>query len=416
MPRKRKLPEGIRVRNGGYHCDFYAGGRRVRKYLSTNLEAATTILNELKARADRADFGLLDNDYPLAELREEYLRHCRQVRKPTTVERYVCNLDAIMPRLAATRVSQITTANVLLFRQERTSAGASPRTINMDVGALSTMLNWAVRHNLIGSNPMAGLEPLPHDNPKEGRPLSEEEVQRLLESSPPHWRTVWYAFLVTGMRKEELAELTFRDVDWEACELIVRGSVAKNHRERRIPIDAGLWEILKGQEAGRPERRPGKGRTPQITDRVQKRFSRDHVFVSTQNTSLTHRSGLYHAFMRCCERAKIQTKTFNPEGRLVEHVDLHSLRRTFATSLIVSGADPRSVQELLGHRTLDMTMRIYTKIQTQTKRQALGKLPYGKGTLAPTGVLDYPGKSHGVPVQIGHQLVTKPLAAADRST
>ena len=61
-------------------------------------------------------------------------------------------------------------------------------------------------------------------------------------------------------------------------------------------------------------------------------------------------------------------------------------------------------------------MRIYTKIQTQTKRQALGKLPYGKGTLAPEGVLDYPGKSYGVPVQIGHQSVTNPLAASNSST
>ena len=196
-------------------------------------------------------------------------------------------------------------------------------------------------------------------------------------------RDLWYAFLTTGLRKAELAALTFRDVDWEAREIIVRKGVAKNHRERRIPIDAGLWEILKRQEAGRAAREPGAAQTPEIAEQIRERFTRDHVFVTQANTPLDHRSNVYHAFLRCCEAASIQTRTEDAEGRVVEHVDVHSLRRTFATDLLASGADPGSVRNLMGHKTLDMTMRIYNKIHTQTKRQALGKLSYGKGSLEP---------------------------------
>jgi integrase len=116
------------------------------------------------------------------------------------------------------------------------------------------------------------------------------------------------------MRKEDLAALTFRDIDWPSREIIVRRSVAKNHRERRIPIDAGLWDILQRQEAGREARQPGRGRTAAITERVRALFSRDHVFLSSQNTPLTHRSGLYHAFMRCCGRAGIATQTLDAEA------------------------------------------------------------------------------------------------------
>jgi integrase len=104
--------------------------------------------------------------------------------------------------------------------------------------------------------------------------------------------------------------------------------------------------------------------------------------------------------MRCCGLAEIPTKTPDAEGRLVEHADLHSLRRTFAASLISSGADPKSVQELLGRRTLDMTTR-----------QALTELSYGKGVLAPEGVLPYPGAA-SIPVQNGHQSVTGTERAA----
>jgi integrase/recombinase XerC len=231
-------------------------------------------------------------------------------------------------------------------------------------------------------------------------------VKRLLDRSQQPFRDVWYAFLVTGMRKSELTSLMFRDIDWHNSELIVRSGVAKNHRERRIPIDAGLWEILKKQEASRKDRTPGKGPTEKITAQIADRFSRDHVFVSKASTPLDHRSNLYHAFLRCCEAAGIETRTCDADECVLEHVDVHSLRRTFATNLIASGADPKSVQELMGHRTLDMTMKIYAKINTQTKRQALGKLSYGQGTLAPAHIVEYPVVSEKQ-VQNGHTLVTR---------
>jgi hypothetical protein len=88
----------------------------------------------------------------------------------------------------------------------------------------------------------------------------------------------------------------------------------------------------------------------------------------------------------------------------MEHVDIHSFRRTFATNLIAGGADPKSVQELFGHATLDMTMRIYAKIHTQTKRQALGRLSYGRGALAPEHIVEYPAKEEG---RESHRIVTK---------
>jgi integrase len=416
VPRKPKLPEGIRERGGAYYADFYAGGRRVRKRLSRQLKVAVQLLHELQARADRADFGLLDNDYPLKDLREQYLKHCRQLLRPSSVSRYEGCLNNILPRLSATRAAQVRVDAVLSYRQERLDEGTSPCTVNKEVGALSTMLRWGAdkKRQLIGSNPLDGLKPLPHENPKEGRALSGDEVARLLERSPQPWRDVWYAFLVTGVRKDELATLTFRDIDWEAREIIVRTHRTKGKRERRIPIDAGLWEILCRQRDGRQERKPGSGRTAKITARVRERFTTEHVFVTTQNTPLTHRSGIYAAFMRCCKRAGIQVKTLDAEGNLLEHVDVHSLRRTFTTSLIANGADPKSVQDLLGHSTLEMTMRVYTKIHGQTKRQAIGRLPYGRGSLAPEGVLAYPANApggDGNSVQFGHQPVTRPATA-----
>src|SRR5205823_5184797 len=99
--------------------------------------------------------------------------------------------------------------------------------------------------------------------------------------------------------------------------------------------------------------------------------------------------------MRCCKRANIETRTNDAQGNLVEHVGLHSLRRTFATNAIVNGADPNSVREILGHKTLEMTMKIYAKVKGATKRQAVGKLSYAGQATPPEHLLSLPPAANG---------------------
>ena len=151
-------------------------------------------------------------------------------------------------------------------------------------------------------------------------------------------RDIWYAFLVTGLRKSELAGLQFSQefLDWEAREIMVPAWLAKNGVDRRIPMDNELFEILRRLEAARGKRKRGKDRGPVTNERVEARFTRDHVFVSEASTPLGHRGNLRRAFVACLSRAGIERQTFDADGRLVEHVDLHSLRRTFATNLIVA--------------------------------------------------------------------------------
>jgi hypothetical protein len=158
----------------GYWCDFYAGGRRIQKKLSNDYQAACRILNLLRARADEAEFGRVNNELPVAELKDAYLRYLAQAR-PRSCRRYEHSLDVALDSLGATQVSHIDTEGILKFRQERLAESASPRTVNHDVTILGAMLNWGVRNRMIGHNPIKGLAPLRHDNPKDGRPLTPDE-------------------------------------------------------------------------------------------------------------------------------------------------------------------------------------------------------------------------------------------------
>ncbi len=390
MARPQKLPDGLKLRGKTYYADFRAGGRRVRKKLSRRLDVAKTLLNDLRGRAERADFDLLDNDYPIADLKEAYLRDLKQTRKPKTVRRYTLSLDTLLSALGAVKVNHIDADAVLRYREDRLRAGCSPRTINHDTTVLKAMLNWGVKiAKVIASNPVKELKALRHDKERQRRPFSTPEVNRLLGVSTEPWRGIWYAFLTTGMRFEELADLRFSDLDWEAREIVIRPEVAKNHKQRRIPMDDRLHGILAGLLEARAARRPGRGKDPKTDAQVKARFTPDHVFVNTENTPLRHRN-LYRKFLACCKKAKIEVRTLDAAGNELEHVDIHSFRVTFATDLIERGVDPKTVQELLGHATLDMTMRIYTKIRGQNKRQSIARLSYGAGSQAPEGVIPMP--------------------------
>jgi integrase len=389
MGRKRKLPDGMATRPGrnGYYADFWAGGRRVQQKLSDDFEAAKTILHDLRARADKAEFGILDNDYPFEELKTRYLKRCKQ-ELPRSERRYRNCLRPILAFLGLNKVRQLQPGMILDYREHRLQEVCAG-TVNHEVTALSGMLNWGVKQKLIGSNPIQGVKPLTHQE-KEGRALEDDEVRRLLDASRQPWRDIWYAFLVTGLRRDELASLLFTDVDWDSRELIVRAYNAKGKRERRVPIDDGLWEILQRQRDGAPDRKPGIHGQPHMAEAVRRRLTHDHVFVTRANTPVDGVGCLYPAFMRCCKRAKIEVATYDRDGRLIEHVDLHSLRRTFVTNALVNGADPKSVQEIVGHRTLKMTMEIYAKVKAGPKRQAVSRLSYAKGATPPPHVLPLP--------------------------
>jgi integrase len=80
-----------------------------------------------------------------------------------------------------------------------------------------------------------------------------------------------------------------------------------------------------------------------------------------------------------CKRAGIETRTEDADGNVVEFVGLHSTRHTFCTHLIMAGQSPKTVQELMGHKTLDMTMKVYSKVFPENKRAAIDQLSYGAG-------------------------------------
>ena len=69
-------------------------------------------------------------------------------------------------------------------------------------------------------------------------------------------------------------------------------------------------------------------------------------------------------------------------------MDIHSLRVSFTSLAIANGADPKSVQDILGHSTVELTMRVYAKAMDTMKRRAVAALPFARmvGTVGDAAV------------------------------
>ncbi len=370
MTTKAKLPSGMIQRGNVYHANFRARGRQVRKKLDRNLTLAKQLLTEYRHRANQGDFSFLDGGGDLEGLREDYLADCRLRLEPSSMEVYRRSLDTFFTMTRLRTVSQIDMKAVTRFRTERLRQRRGRRTnttsvatVNRDVCIVSAMFNWAVTHGYLGSNPIAKVKPLPDHNPgKVRRALDPQEVESLLAVSNESERNAFLVFLHTGMRSAEVIGLSPDDVDLDNRTITVTSTAAKSHKARQIPIAGAILDVL--------------------TNGVQDAQDRgDGVVVRDPRGNRWNRQTLRRRLIRHCQSVAIEGA--EPNGS----IDIHSLRGTWATQAIASGADPKSVQAILGHSTLEMTLNLYAKVTAGGKIAAIEGVSYGKAS-APSGEVE----------------------------
>ncbi len=212
------------------------------------------------------------------------------------------------------------------FRAKRLER-VSRATTNREHQVLKNMFNKAAEWGLFsGPNPAAKVLLLRTDN-RRLRYLSSEEISRLLSAAAPRIRPIVVAALHTGMRRGELRSLERRDVDFSPG--IIHVLNTKNGRPREIPLDDTLRESL--------------ARLPEHEGRL----------FDFRNIRKLYETAVQKADLK--------------------DVNFHTLRHTFASHLVMAGVDLRTVQELLGHRSFEMTLR-YSHLSSQHKRAALTTL------------------------------------------
>jgi integrase/recombinase XerC len=223
--------------------------------------------------------------------------------------------------------------------------GYARATVARRLAAVRSWCRFLCRQGALANNPATGLRG-PRQNKKLPHFLSVADVA-LLVSAPPadtalglRDRAILETLYSAGLRVSELTGLDVADVDLDDGVATVRG---KGRRERIALLGESALRAVRDWLAARGALRPGPA-----------------LFLNKNGTRLTARS-VGRLLEKYLAHAGLDTRT-SP----------HTLRHSFATHLLDNGADVRSVQELLGHRSL-ATTQIYTHVTTNKLRDSYHK-------------------------------------------
>jgi integrase/recombinase XerC len=227
-------------------------------------------------------------------------------------------------------------------------------TIARRIAALRSWFRFLCRQGSLAANPADGLRG-PRQDKKLPHFLGENALAQLLEAPPAtplgtRDKAILEILYSAGLRVSELTGLNSADVDLDAGLATVRG---KGKKERLVFFGPDALASLNQWLKARATLVAGSKRQQGVK-------SKDAVFLNKNGTRLTSRS-----VGRLVEKYLAQTG-------LDPRASPHSLRHSFATHLLDRGADIRTVQELLGHRSL-ATPQIYTHVTTVRLKDSYDK-------------------------------------------
>ncbi len=257
------------------------------------------------------------------ELRDRYMRDHSKVNKaPDSVVRDDCSFKRLSIFFRGFTLAQLTPAMISEYKSLRRSQNAKTATLAKELEVLRHALNFAVKEwEWLDRNPFEKVK-IDKPNNKIERWLTSEEEQRLLDASPDWLKDIIAFALNTGMRRNEILSLQWSEVDLSRRTATLLKT--KNKEKRTVPLNQTALELLRT-----------KNKVRSISGLV---------FAGQACTKIIGRN-LLRAFYAARETAKLTDVRF------------HDLRHTFATRLVQSGIDLYVVKELLGHKTITMTMR-----------------------------------------------------------
>lgn len=290
----------------------------------------------------------------LQEALTEFLQHLKYERNmsPHTLRNYESDLEQFRQFLFGIEkrddlpVEQIDRLTIREWMAILHTAGKKKASIARKLASLRTLFQFLIREGKLESNP-AKMVATPKIERKLPNHLSMEDAVRLIETPDANTdlgrrdRAILEFLYATGIRVGELVNIDLTDIDLRERMVRVLG---KRRKERIVPFHEHALQALMHYLT---ESRPVFLNNSPLTVRDDKA-----CFLNYQGTRITTRSvgRMIDKYIKQCAD--------------VHKISPHSLRHTFATHMLDSGADLRDIQELLGHARLSTT-QIYTQVSME---------------------------------------------------
>jgi len=325
----------------------------------------TTIQKELDSGTYKAPDKVTVADW----MTEWLTTFCANKVKPLIYQSYegIIN-NHIIPAIGSLRLQSVNGSHIQKMYNAMTKKGLSSKTIKNVSAVMHKAFGASIKLKMIANNPCDGAE-LPKAARHEITPLTDEEIPKFLEAidnSP--MRNAYALCLFTGLREGECLGLSWGQVDFQ------RGKITISQQLQKSKKAGGEYYIAPSTKSGKPRtiEPPTIAFNYLEAERVRQIENRlkagptwnnpdDLVFTNETGGHLTH-----YTFYRHFK--KIAASIGRPDARP------HDLRHTAATVAIASGADIKSVQDMLGHATASFTLNVYAHTSEQMIRDTADRV------------------------------------------
>lgn len=231
-------------------------------------------------------------------------------------------------------LKEITGLEIEKFKLSKLKDGTKKSTVNRYLAILKRLYNVAIEWGYAKENPVRHVKFFPENDNLMERILTPEEEDCLFEAASEHLRPILVVALNTGMRRGEILNLHWHQVDLYSRE--IRVEKTKSGKTRVVDINSVLFEEFKRL----------------------KNESQNNPYVFPNPKTGEPYKKLQTSFTGACRRAGIVG------------LRMHDLRHTFASRLVERGVDLIRVKELLGHSTVRITER-YTHSNKDGRKKAV---------------------------------------------
>ena len=360
----KELGNGISQRKDGlYQARFINRfGKRQTIYAKTLNEVRHKLRTE--QYNDEKAINVVDKNMTLDEWFDIWLSTCKKNCRSSTKGSYITHYKRIQEELGWRKLTSLN----LIVMQEAFNKLKTDNARKNSKKILVDMLNKAVDTDLLVKNVAKQINTvIAKEEKKERRVLTIRETELFLEQAKgTFYENLFILALETGLRVGELSALQWEDIDFKKKVIHVRHTLCyfskngkyvfemhdtkTNNGKRTIPLTAKAINSLKCQKLQKQE--------IILKGKTAKEEFQNLVFV-TKNNQPTQQF-----LINQCMQLVIQN--INKAGIDFSPFTWHTLRHTFATRAIECGMNPKTLQKLLGHGTLQMTMDLYCHVTEDT--------------------------------------------------
>jgi integrase len=331
---------GVYQRGDNWYIDFTFKGQRVRESIGPSRKNAQKVIDKRKTEIIENKYLDIRKDpdpVTFHEFCKQYVQWAKANKKATTCAKDISIMRYLDKEFEGKCLHEITAWQIEKYKVKRMER-LKPASVNRDLALIKHLFSKAVEWKKIKENPAKIVKRMKGEG-RRLRYLMPDEIQILLSNCDGLlWgllKPLVTVALHTGARQGELRDLKYSEVNFDLGMITLLDT--KNGERRDIPMNETVRSTLQALER-----------------------KSDFVFPCTNGNGLNH-ARIHIAFHEALKGSKI------------EDFHWHDLRHCFASTLVMAGVELNDVRELLGHKTMEMTLR-YAHLSPKHKGKVINIL------------------------------------------